>query len=193
MQHSAQAAPVGAVHVAPARPAGAMQRFRAKYGMVLEWFVGTLMVVLAVEVTLGVVFRAIGQSLVWYDEVASILLAWLTFYGSALASVKRAHIGCPEIVDQFPWPIRRALNIFAQILVILFFCLLGWVGATIMPFLAGETLVSLPSVPVNFVQSVIPIASLLIVIAEVMHLIDLINQKAPPPEEGDAGLSDARH
>ena len=50
------------------------------------------MVVLAVEVTLGVVFRASAQSLVWYDEVASVLLAWLTFYGSALASVQaRAH------------------------------------------------------------------------------------------------------
>ena len=37
----------------------------------------------------------VGQSLTWYDEVASHLLAWLTFYGAALASVKRAHIGCP--------------------------------------------------------------------------------------------------
>ena len=50
--------------------------------------------------TLGVVFRTLGASLVWYDEVASVLLAWLTFYGSALASVKRAHIGCPELVER---------------------------------------------------------------------------------------------
>ena len=80
-------------------PGSAMQRFRARYGLLLEWVVIFLMVVMAVEVTLGVVFRALGSALVWYDEVASVLLAWLTFYGSALASVKRAHIGCPEIVS----------------------------------------------------------------------------------------------
>ena len=94
-----------------------LRRFRARYGLVLEWFVGALMVILFVEVTLGVVFRAIGHSLIWYDEMASVLLAWLTFYGSALASVKRAHIGCPELVDALPWPARRLMNIAAQVIV----------------------------------------------------------------------------
>jgi len=75
-----------------------VKRFRAAYGRLLEWVVIVLMVVLAVEVTLGVVFRFAGRSLIWYDEVASVLLAWVTFYGSALASVRRAHIGCPELV-----------------------------------------------------------------------------------------------
>ena len=50
------------------------------------------MVALAVEVTAGVIFRYSGYSLVWYDEVATILLAWVTFYGSALAVAQaRAH------------------------------------------------------------------------------------------------------
>src|SRR5919205_1117610 len=100
---------------------GALRRFRARYGLLLEWVVMVLMVVLAVEVTLGVVFRAIGRSLVWYDEVASILLAWLTFYGSALASVKRAHIGCPEVVERMGARARYAFGILAQLLVIAFF------------------------------------------------------------------------
>ena len=88
------------------------------------------MVVLAVEVTLGVVFRTLGRSLIWYDEVASVLLAWLTFYGSALASVKRAHIGCPEVVDADA--VARAPRVQHRrrsSLVIAFFVLLGWVGA----------------------------------------------------------------
>ena len=59
------------------------------YQRALEWLVVILMAALAGEVTVGVVFRTLGESLEWYDEVASILLAWLTFYGSALASVKR--------------------------------------------------------------------------------------------------------
>src|SRR4051812_43928474 len=140
----------------------AVRAFRDGYGVVLEWVVSALMVILAVEVTVGVVFRAAGHSLIWYDEVASVLLAWLTFYGAALASFKRAHIGCPELVDALPWRLRRAFNIAAEIIVIAFFLLLGWVGASVLPILATDALVSLPAVPMSFVQSVIPISSTLI-------------------------------
>ena len=169
----------------------AMQRFRRPYGLLLEWVVMFLMVLLAVEVTLGVLFRAMGSALVWYDEVASVLLAWLTFYGSALASVKRAHIGCPEVVDQLPAGWKRALAILVQVLVIGFFGLLGWVGLQIMPILAGETLVSLSWVPMNFVQSVIPVSSALIVVAEFTHLVDLL--KARPRTVAGAALADGLH
>lgn len=157
-----------------------MNRFRAAYGRFLEWIVVALMATLAFEVTLGVVFRFAGHSLSWYDEVASHLLAWLTFYGAALASVKRAHIGCPELVERMPWPARRAVSIAGQILVIAFFALLGWVGASIMPVLATDTLISLPSVSMSFVQSVIPISAALIIVAEMTYLADLVVAKRPP-------------
>ena len=150
-----------------------------------------LMVALAVEVTLGVVFRALGQSLVWYDEVASVLLAWLTFYGSALASVKRAHIGCPEIVDQLPPAATRLIGIVTQLLVIVFFALLGWVGLSIIPILTGDALVSLPWVSMNFVQSVIPISSGLILVAEIMFLVDLL--VTPARAQAASALADGLH
>jgi len=139
--------------------------FRRGYARILEWVVSALVIALAVEVTAGVIFRFAGHSLDWYDEVASVMLAWLTFYGAALASLKRAHIGCPELVDALPWRWRRAIGILVQLLVIAFFVLLGSVGAWIMPVLATDSLTSLPQVPMSFVQSVIPISSVLIVIA----------------------------
>lgn len=176
--------------------AASLRRFRTRYGLVLEWVVIALMVVLAAEVTIGVVFRTIGRSLSWYDEVASVLLAWLTYYGSALASVKRSHIGCPEVVDQCPWRVRRGLGIFAQLLVIAFFALLGVVGAQILPVLHGESLVSVDWMPMSVVQSVIPISSALIVVAEITHLMDLIIEKEPrQPGSSGAGpaLADGLH
>jgi TRAP-type transport system small permease protein len=177
----------------PGSTRAAMHLFRTRYGAVLEWVVMILMVVLSVEVTLGIVFRFSGHSLVWYDEVASVLLAWLTFYGSALASVKRGHIGCPEVVEQFGPAVQRAIGIFGQVLVILFFALLCWVGLSIMPILAGESLVSLPWVSMNFVQSVIPISSVLILIAEIMFLVDLASAPGRPLRPASASLHDGTH
>ena len=123
------------------------------------------------------------------------MLAWLTFYGSALASVKRAHIGCPEVIQQLPPGPQRIAGIVAQLFVIGFFVLLGWVGFTIEPILAGDTMVSLPDVPMNVVESVIPISSVLIVIAELTHLIDLFKGSQKQAETGHGGipLSDALH
>jgi TRAP-type transport system small permease protein len=170
-----------------------LQRVRAAYERVLEWVVVALMVVLAVEVVLGVVFRSIGQALGWYDEVASVLLAWLTFYGAALASLKRAHISCPELVELARPSVKRALNIVAQVLVIAFFALLAWVGASILPILATDALVSLPKVPMSVVQSVIPISATLIVIAEAIHLVALVRSEPLPEAVPGIAAADALH
>lgn len=147
-----------------------LHKLRKRYERLLEWIVIALMAVLATEVTVGVVYRSFGASLVWYDEVASILLAWLTFYGSALAATKRAHIGCPEVVAMLPAGGRVATRVFADLLVVAFFVLVGWMGYTILGVLATDHLVSLPDVPVTYVQSVIPISAALIVLAELLSL-----------------------
>jgi TRAP-type C4-dicarboxylate transport system permease small subunit len=149
-------------------------RLRTVYGQFLTLVVSVLMVTLFVEVTLGVIFRTIGQPLVWYDEVASILLAWLTFYGSALASFKRAHIGCPEIIAMCSPRYKRALGIIAQLIVIVFFGILGWYGMVIMPILATDFMSSLPDVSMAVAQSVIPISAVLVLIGEFLALYDLL-------------------
>ena len=144
--------------------------FRQGYARALEWVVIVLMATLALEVTMGVVFRTIGMSLPWYDEVASILLAWLTYYGSALAAVKRGHISCPELVATFPPALRLPLALFAEVLVFGFFILLAYTGWSILEVLATDHLISLPEISVNYVQSVIPISAALIVVAEALNL-----------------------
>jgi TRAP-type C4-dicarboxylate transport system permease small subunit len=147
-----------------------LEELRRRYERLLEWVVIFLMAVLAFEVTVGIVYRTIGASLSWYDEIASILLAWLTFYGSALAAVKRAHIGCPEVVAFMPPQFRVAMRVVASALVIVFFALLGWVGYVILEVLATDHLISLPEIEVAWVQSVIPISAVLIIVAELLSL-----------------------
>jgi TRAP-type C4-dicarboxylate transport system permease small subunit len=147
---------------------------RAAYEKVLEWVVIVLMTAMAVEVTLGIIFRSIGQSLVWYDEVASILLAWLTFYGSAYAAARRGHISCPELVALMPPGPRLAVTIAVEIVVIGFFALLGVVGWQVMEVLATDNLVSLPWIRISWVQSVIPISAVMIILAELLTLPDAL-------------------
>lgn len=164
-----------------------LDRVRAAYEVALEWLVVLLMAALAVEVTLGVVYRTFGLSLVWYDEVASILLAWLTFYGSALASVKRAHIGCPELVAFLPPVPKLVMRVVAEVFTIGFFLLMGWTGYQVLGVLATDHLVSLPWIAVSWVQSVVPISAVLIVAAELITLPKVLaNALAAPAVTGGA-------
>ena len=148
----------------------------------LETFVLALMTSLAVVVLVGVIFRKAGASLVWYDEVASILLAWLTFYGSSLAALKRAHIGFPKLVEAAPAKLRATLLIFRALIVSSFFLLVAWAGWRLLEVLEGMALVSLPWVPAALAQSVIPIGAILFVAAEVISTVDLLRASLSRPE-----------
>lgn len=154
--------------------------FRHGFEVGLEWIVILLMITLAVEVTAGVIFRYSGYSLVWYDEVASILLAWVTYYGAALAALKRSHIGVPELVRLLPPRLRLPLAVFAEACVFAFFILLAWIGYSVLEILAFDTLVSLPEVSVAYAQSVIPIGAVLFIIAEALALPETLNEARRP-------------
>jgi TRAP-type C4-dicarboxylate transport system permease small subunit len=119
-----------------------------------------------VVVVMAVIYRKAGSSLVWYDEVAAIMLAWLTYYGAALAALRRAHLGFPGVFDASPTAARIAMLVVSETLVIGFFVLIAWYGWDVIVILAGGTLTSLPWVWVSFTQSVIPIGCALIALAE---------------------------
>jgi len=147
-----------------------LSRLRTWYERLLELIVIVLMITLAAEVTVGVVFRTLGHSLAWYDEIASVLLAWVTYYGAALAALKRAHIGVPAVVQALPRRFRLPLVLLAESLVFAFFLLLARVGWQVMDMLATDFLISLPEVSSKYTQSVIPIGAVLFIIAQALNL-----------------------
>jgi TRAP-type C4-dicarboxylate transport system permease small subunit len=139
-----------------------------------EIITSALLVILALEVLLGIAFRAARRPLAWYDEVASVLLAWLTYYGSALAALKNAHIGFPGLANSLGRGGRFAVLAFREITVIGFFLILAWEGTRILGVLAGDTLVTV-DIPVTFTQSAIPIGAALFVLAELLKLPERID------------------
>ena len=147
--------------------------WRRRFERLLEWISGGLLVILAVEVTAGIAFRFSGHPLSWYDEVASVLLAWITYYGAALAALKKSHIGFPGLVDAMPRSARFVALAIREVAVLGFFVVLAVEGAAILRTLSGDMLVTV-DVPVTLTQSVIPIGAVLFVVAELLNLPDQI-------------------
>lgn len=125
---------------------------------------------LSLVVVLAVIYRMIGASLIWYDEIASVLLAWLTYYGAALAALKRGHLGFSNLFLVLPPKVRNIAFWLAEIAIIGFFLVIGWGGWYVLGIFGEETLVSLPWIPLSFTQSVIPVGALLFIMAELFSI-----------------------
>ena len=138
----------------------------------LEWVIIFLMIGLTIVVIVAVLFRIAGESLSWYDEVAAVQLSWITYYGAALAALKRRHIGFDTVILAIPMPLRMVALAVAEIIVLGFFVLMAWAGLKVLDILQGDMLVSLTWVPVQFTQSVIPIGAVLFVICELLSIPD---------------------
>ncbi len=137
---------------------------------ILEWITITLMVLLTFVVTLAVIARLLGQSFSWYDEVAAIMLAWITYYGSALAALHRRHIGFDTVLLKLPGRFRMAALLFGEAIVLVFFFLMARAGLQVLEVLEGDTLISLTWVPVQFTQSIIPIGAILFMLCQLLSL-----------------------
>lgn len=155
-----------------------MSRLNDTLRTILEWAIILQMVALTAVVIVAVLSRISGNSLSWYDEVAAVQLSWLTYYGAALAALKRRHIGFDSVLLSIPMPARMAAVVFAEVIVIGFFATLALMGYQVLVVLEGEYLVSLTWVPVQLTQSVIPIGAALFVLCELLSLPDYWRQTA---------------
>ncbi|MEO1862081.1 MAG: TRAP transporter small permease subunit [Verrucomicrobiia bacterium] len=142
----------------------------------LETITVFLIISLALVVVLGVIYRWSGASLSWYDEIASVQLAWLTYYGASLAALKRAHIGVPGLIAVVPPLFRVPLVLLAEAVVIGFFLILAWYGYIVLVVLEGDTLISLPWISTQVTQSVIPIGAVLFIIAELLNMPQIMRE-----------------
>lgn len=154
-------------------------------GLALEIVAGSLLVALALLVSVAAALRYLGSGISFYDEVAPILLAWVTFFGAALVTLKRGHLGFDNVIRALPdWP-RRAAFVLSEALTIAFFIALAWGGYRLLEVMSGEHLVTLTWLSTGVTQSVIPLASLAFVAAELLTLPDAWIKLERPREAPD--------
>lgn len=134
-----------------------------------------ILAALALIIIVSIFSRFIGVSLHWYDEVSSILLAWLTFYGAALCALNRNHMGFGNLVASMPLHLKKVVFAVNELIVIAFFALLAWAGFYVLSIFGDETLTSLDFIPLAVAQSALPIGCVLFIIAEVLSIPKAFN------------------
>jgi TRAP-type transport system small permease protein len=138
-------------------------------------------------VTLGVFFRyVLDASLSWYDEFASYLLVWLTFYGAVVTTFRDRHISFDTLVARLGRRGRTGMAVVSEVFSLIFYATLFGYGIVLMRTLGGDTAVSLAWVPMAVVYSALPISGGLMLLISLARLLSLV---VGGRGFGDTGLS----
>jgi TRAP-type C4-dicarboxylate transport system permease small subunit len=79
-----------------------------------------ILIALLSSVTLGVVTRALGDPLIWTDEISRFLMVWLAVFGWILASRRRTHVRIRFFQELLPRPAWKAAEFVIQVALLLF-------------------------------------------------------------------------
>jgi TRAP-type transport system small permease protein len=157
-----------------------MERILSRLINLIEWWAAFLLVLMVILVCLGVFFRyVLNSSLAWYDEFASYLLVWLTFYGAVAASYHNRHIQFGTVVERLMPNTRRKLEVIAEICVFGFQFVLLYYGWLLTQKMGDETAVSVVWVKMGWIYSALPITGALMLLISVNHLFYLVTGKKP--------------
>jgi TRAP-type C4-dicarboxylate transport system permease small subunit len=99
---------------------------RSVFDRTMECLAGVLIVALLGCVTLGIITRALGDPLIWTDEVSRFLMLWCAVCGWVIASRRRAHIRIRFFHDLLPPRAWRAAEIAMQAAMAVFGLAAGW-------------------------------------------------------------------
>jgi TRAP-type transport system small permease protein len=113
-----------------------------------------------------VIFRYMGNSLGWSEEVSRHLLVATTFLGGTAAYKRMSFIGLKGIGHGLGQSIQRVIVVALQVATLGCFCILAWFGTEYTIKAWEHTSASL-QIPMSIPFSVIPISSLVFI----MHVL----------------------
>jgi TRAP-type C4-dicarboxylate transport system permease small subunit len=142
----------------------------------VEWWAVGLLAAMAVIVCWAVFTRyVLNSSLVWYDEFASYLLVWLTFFGAVVADYQRRHINFDLLVNKLAPTARRVVDVVGEIAVLGFQFVLLYYGWILTERMGDETAISLPWVKIAWVTAVLPVTGGLLLLLSVARLVESLS------------------
>lgn len=101
-----------------------LEQFKRNAVRLLNLCLTILVSALVLDVLLGVASRYLwGAQIKWTEELATVLLIWVSFFGIASAFEARAHLGIDIVVERFSGGMKTKMSFFIH-LVTLFFVLI---------------------------------------------------------------------
>ena len=156
-----------------------LQKARAGFIKSLEALVTVMVAVLTLTVLWGVFTRfCLGHQAEYTDELARVLLVWVSMVGAALAFGEKAHLGVDYFVNRLHPEARKTLSALVQVVIaalaVIVFVIGGWGLAM------GQMGQQLPTLPISrgVVYLSMPLGGVLICLFALENLVSIVKTRA---------------
>ncbi len=157
-----------------------LQKVRRGFIRSVEVLLMVLVAVMTLTVLWGVFTRfCLGSQAAYTDELARVLLVWISMIGAALAFGQKAHLGVDYVASKLHPEARKTLSVIVQ-LVILSLALIVFVigGWALSMGQMGQPLPTMPWLTRGMVYISMPVGGVLIILFALENLAEMIGTPA---------------
>lgn len=130
----------------------------------LEWFAIICMVVLTGVVFLDVVLRYVfHQGFSWTQEIATLMLVWISLVGMAIGVLEKIHINIEMFTAKLPAKALSVLESINYIIMAAFGGVMVYYGVIIMEATKKSTMPA-TKMPSSVLYVILPLAGILVVV-----------------------------
>ena len=170
--------------------------FRRALTTLLEWVLMAAVAVLTLDVLWGVFSRYfLGEQSRWTEELARMLLIWVSLLGTSVAFGAKAHLGVDFFVGLMDPGARRLTRVMVDLIVILFaVSVMVWGGGRLVAetLRLGQMMMAI-HIPKGYVYLAVPISGAFITLFAVESILETLlgagrdadeAEGEPEPQEG---------
>ncbi len=159
---------------------GAWKTIRHGFLRSLEILLMLMVVVLTLTVLWGVFTRfVLGHQAEYTDELARVLLVWVSMIGGALAFGEKAHLGVDYFVTKMHPEARKTLALIVQVIILLLAVIVFVVGGWNMAVgQMGQQLPTMPWMSRGMVYMAVPLGGIFIILFAIETMLSIIQTPA---------------
>ncbi len=155
-----------------------MDNIRRLLNFILNFLAGLSLAVMVILTCYQVFTRYILQNpSAWSEELVSYLFGWMALLGASIMTGERGHMNIPVLVDNVGSLGKKCLDIFSEIIALLFSAIILIYGGIKITSLAMGQLTSSLGIAIGVFYIVLPLSGILNVIYTIINIYDIYKGK----------------
>ncbi|NSW92679.1 MAG: TRAP transporter small permease [Firmicutes bacterium] len=146
------------------------------YGInrILQYFLAVLMMVITALTFYQVVMRYVFKSApFWSEEMVRFLFIWVSFVAAAVGIKEHVHIGIDALVNIFPKPVQKVVNILVYLVISIFGATLAYFGWPVVVMTHNQPSPAL-GIPMSYVYISVPVMGAMIIVYSLFEVIAML-------------------
>lgn len=149
---------------------------------------GLLIAVFAIIIFQVFTRYALNMPLPWSEEVARLLVVWLTFVGAGFVASRNAHIAVDILAVYLPKKIATATQILSMLTVVAASAYMVWAALSLM-LLTGPLRLTATSLPMPLLYGAVFVGYLMILGHTILNIVMYLRHPAEVPDAVEKAAS----